>query len=154
MMWITLVIIHGLLAVALLGALTHQGVSVVWVGARRRSFVERFAAVGSPNYVTAIIVIFVITFLFGAYIYTTYRVDVRPPLEELRLYAPIGLFDLKEHFITLSLALLPTYWFLWKRLPLSEHRTARTVTTLTIAVCVWYGFLVGHILNDLRGLGT
>ena len=153
-MLVTLLIMHGLLAVALLGALTHQAVSVVWVGARRRSFVERFAAVASPNYVTAIVVLFVITFLFGSYIYVSYRADVRPVFEQLGWFKSIGLFELKEHFIALSLALLPTYWFLWKQLPLSEHRAVRTVTTLTIAAVVWYGFLVGHILNDFRGLGA
>jgi hypothetical protein len=149
-----LVLIHGLLAVALLGALTHQGVNAVWVGARKRSFVERFAAVASPYYVNAIIIVFVITFLFGAYIYTNYRTEVRPPLEELRIFWPIGLFDLKEHFLTLSLALLPTYWILWKKIPLTEHRAERRATTVTIAVLVWYGFVVGHILNNFRGLGT
>ena len=107
-MLVTLLIMHGLLAVALLGALTHQAVSVVWVGARRRSFVERFAAVASPNYVTAIVVLFVITFLFGSYIYVSYRADVRPVFEQLGWFKSIGLFELKEHFIALSLALLPT----------------------------------------------
>ena len=154
MMWVTLLIMHGLLAVALLGALTHQAVSVVWVGARRRSFVERFAAVASPNYVTAIVVLFLITFLFGSYIYASYRTDVRPVFEDLRWYKSIGLFELKEHFISLALGLLPTYWFIWKYLPLSQQASVRRVMTLTIAAVVWYGFLVGHILNDFRGLGT
>ena len=98
--------------------------------------------------------IFLITFALGAYIYTNYRTEVRPPLENLNLFWAVGLFDLKEHFLALSLALLPTYWLLWKKIPLSDHRAERRLTTVTIAVLVWYGFLVGHILNDLRGLGA
>ena len=44
--WTTLLIVHGLLAVALLGAITHQAVSV-WcpVRAAAGSFVARFRAV-------------------------------------------------------------------------------------------------------------
>jgi hypothetical protein len=153
-MFIVLVIIHGLLAVALLGALTHQAVSVLWRPRSRRWFVERFATVGSPLYVSAIVVLFIATFLFGAYIYTSYRTDVRPVFESLTWYKAIGSFELKEHFITLGLALLPTYWFLWKYVPLSTKVGLRATATLIIALVVWYGFIVGHILNDLRGLGT
>ena len=153
-MWIALVIIHGLLAVALLGALTHQAVSVLWRPPSRRWFVERFATVVSPVYVSAIATLFVITFLFGAYIYSSYRVDVRPVFESLGWYKAIGSFELKEHFLSLGLALLPTYWFLWKQVPLSQKVVLRQVATVIVAVVVWYGFIVGHILNDLRGLGT
>ena len=55
--WTTLLIIHGLLAVALLGAITHQAVSA-WMPVRSKAgnFVTRFRAVPSTSYVTAIIV--------------------------------------------------------------------------------------------------
>jgi hypothetical protein len=154
MIWIVLVIVHGLLALTLLGAITHQAVSVSWPRPRKRSFVERFAAVASPAYVNAIVVLFAITFVFGAIIYTSYRTDVRPVFEALRWYPSIGLFELKEHFISLALALLPTYWFIWKKLPLTQQVALRRTVTIMLAVLVWYGFLAGHILNDLRGLGA
>src|SRR4026209_2695517 len=49
--WTVLLIIHGLLAVALLGALSHQALSV-WVRARRpaASFVARFRSVPGASY--------------------------------------------------------------------------------------------------------
>ena len=55
--WTTLLIIHGLLAVALLGAITDQAVSV-WMPVRSKAgnFVTRFRAVPSTSYVMAIIV--------------------------------------------------------------------------------------------------
>jgi hypothetical protein len=61
-MWIALVMTHGLLAFLLLGAITHQVVSV-WVLARAggTNFVARFRAVGSANYANAIIVLYLIT---------------------------------------------------------------------------------------------
>jgi hypothetical protein len=66
-MWIGLVITHGLIAFLLLGAITHQVVSV-WAPARAgaSNFVARFRAVGSANYVNAVIVLYIVTALFGA----------------------------------------------------------------------------------------
>ncbi len=69
--WTTLLIIHGLLALALLGAITHQTVSLWWpVRAPVGSFVGRFRAVPSTSYVMAIIVLYLVTFVMGAWIYT------------------------------------------------------------------------------------
>ena len=153
MMWIVLLITHGLLAVTLLGAITHQAVSVNW-RTGKANFVERFASVGSRVYVNAIVVLFVITFLFGAVIYANYRTEVRPVFEDLVWYSSVGVFELKEHFIALTLALLPTYWLIWKKIPLTEQVALRRITTVLVALVVWYGFLVGHVLNNLRGLGS
>src|SRR6267142_1761310 len=52
--WTTLLIIHGLLALALLGAITHQAVALWWpVRVSAGSFIARFRAVPSTSYVTA-----------------------------------------------------------------------------------------------------
>src|SRR6266850_8527091 len=55
-----LLIVHGLLAVALLGSITHQAISVL-VPARKiaDSFVGRVRAVSAPSYVSAIIFLYV-----------------------------------------------------------------------------------------------
>jgi hypothetical protein len=153
MTWIVLLIVHGLLALLLIGALTHQAVSVVWRPGKG-NFVGRFASVTGVSYVNAIIVLFVVTFIFGAVIYADYRILVRPVFEDLRWYSSVGVFELKEHITALALALLPTYWLLWKKVPLSDQITLRRITTIFIAVSAWYGLLVGHVLNNLRGLGS
>jgi hypothetical protein len=58
MMMTVLLIIHGLLAVALLGAITHQAVAVWWPARPPAgSFVERFRAVPSTSYITAVVVL-------------------------------------------------------------------------------------------------
>jgi hypothetical protein len=67
--WTILLIIHGLLAVALLGALTHQAMSVLIpvrqaVGAA--SFTSRFRAVPGAGYAGAVCVLWIVTFIFGA----------------------------------------------------------------------------------------
>ena len=56
-----LLIVHGLLAVTLLGAITHQALSVVprRVAAGPLSFVGRFRSVNSGAYANAVVVLFV-----------------------------------------------------------------------------------------------
>jgi len=53
-----------------------------------------------------------------------------------------------------GLAVLPAYWFFW-RLPLAdEHRRARMCLTAILAFVVWWNFLVGHVVNNVRGFGA
>ena len=75
-------------AVALLGALTHQAMSVlmpVRQGAGPGGIVTRFRAVQGAGYATAVCVLWIVTFIFGAWIYTKYRMYVRIPMETQRL---------------------------------------------------------------------
>jgi hypothetical protein len=123
-----LLILHGLVGVALLGAITHQLVSVL----RRRTtrngtFLDRYTGVTQMTFTTAVVSLYVAGLVLGAVIYPSYRLDVRIPFEEMSLKWAIGLFELKEHFAGIGLAVLPVY--------------------------VWWDFLVGHILNNIRGLG-
>ncbi len=153
--WTTLLIIHSLLAVALLGAVTHQAVAL-WLPVRAAagSFVARFRAVPSTSYVTAIIVLYVITFILGAWIYTQYRFTSRLALEQLRFFKTVGVFEMKEHIATMGLILLPAYWAFWRK-PLSEdYAAARRQVTLLLAVIIWANFLIGHIANNARGMGS
>ena len=129
--WTTLLIIHGLLAVALLGAITHQAVSV-WcpVRAPAGSFVTRFRAVPSTSYVWPIIVLYAVTFVMGAWIYTQYRFTSRLALEQLRFFKTVGVFEMKEHLATIGLILLPAYWAFWRRPLSAEYAGARKQVTL------------------------
>ena len=153
--WTTLLIIHALLALALLGAITHQAVALWWpVRAPAGSFIARFRAVPSTSYVTAIIVLYVVTFILGAWIYTQYRFTSRLALEQLRFFKTVGVFELKEHLATIGLILLPAYWAYWRR-PLSqEYANARRSVTLLLAILVWSNFLIGYVVNNARGMGS
>jgi hypothetical protein len=150
-----LLIVHGLLAVALLGAVTHQAVGV-WlpVGRAAVSFVGRFRAVSATSYVNAIIILYVSTaILGGVFIYPEYRLSVRIVLEQMHLRVPIGIFELKEHFVTVGLGILPAYWYFWRQPLAHNHASTRAVLTAILAFIVWWSFLVGHILNNMRGFG-
>lgn len=151
-MWTFLLIAHGLLAVALLGAITHQALGV-WLPAQRPagSFVARFRSVPGAGYANAIVVLYVLAFVFGGVIYTEYRVSVRTVVENLGLWSHHGAFEVKEHFAAVGLALLPAYWHYWRTA--GQART-RDILTLLLAFIVWWNFLVGHILNNVRGFGA
>jgi hypothetical protein len=150
-----LLIVHGLLAVALLGAITHQAVSV-WAPARKAagSFVGRYRAVAAPSYANAIVVLYALTFMLGAIIYAEYRVEVRTVVEQLGLWSQNGAFELKEHFAAVGLGILPAYWYYWRQPLAAEHARTRAVLTAVLAFIVWWNFLVGHILNNIRGFGS
>ena len=153
MNWQTVVlIVHGLSAVALLGAITHQAAAVL-IPPRRPagSFVGRFRAVPGPSYVNAIVVLYLATAVLGGVLYTEYRIGVRTVVEQLGMWSAHGAFELKEHFAAVGLGLLPVYWYYWRFT--GEPRT-RAVLTAFLAVIVWWNFLVGHILNNIRGFGV
>lgn len=145
--------VHGILAVFLLGALTHQAFAVAWRPARGdQSFFGSYRAVRGERYVNTVIILYLLTYLVGGFlIYPEYRYIIRPLLEQLHKNAILGSFEIKEHFMTVGIALLPVYWYLWKR-PETSVR-ARKLVTLVLALLVWYAFIVGHLVNNSRGFG-
>jgi hypothetical protein len=146
-----LLIVHGLLAVALLGAITHQAASALWPAARPAgSFTGRFRAVAAPGYANAVVVLYVLTAILGAVIYAEYRISVRIVLVELKLDAANGSFELKEHLAAIGLGMLPAYWWSWRQ----PQGALRAPLTAILAFVVWWNFLVGHVLNNIRGFGS
>jgi hypothetical protein len=152
-MIVFLLIVHSLLAVALLGAITHQTISA-WIPASRGaadSFIARMRAVPPTSYVNAVLVLYALTALLGAIIYPSYRLNVRIVLEQMQLYIPNGAFELKEHFVALGLGMLPAYWYFWRAPHVAQYGRTRAILTALLAFIVWWGFVVGHILNNIRG---
>lgn len=151
-MMTALLIVHGLLAVALLGAITHQAASVCWPRKKAPgTFVGYFRSVAAARYSNAIVVLYLLTMLLGAIIYPEFRVSIRGVVEELDHRAVMGAFEMKEHFVVVGMAMLLPYWLIW-RPPLAEqYARTRAVLTAILAFIVWWGFLVGHIINNIRG---
>ena len=145
-----LLILHGLLAVALLGAITHQAFATSRP-AKRHSFIARYRAVAASGYANAVVVLFMITSVGGALLYPQYRLDIRPTLEDLDLRAANGVFEIKEHLAAIGLGLLPAYWFFWRQPLGADGLIARRYLTWLLAFIVWWNFLVGHVLNNIRG---
>ena len=153
--WTILLIIHGLLAVALLGALTHQAMAVLMpVRQAAGGFVTRFRAVPAAGYATAICVLWVLTFIMGMWIYTKYRIYIRIPIEQAGFWKTQGFFELKEHAASIGLGLLPIYWYFWKNAQNPEYDSARKWLTVWMAIMCWFIFLTGHVVNNVRGYGS
>lgn len=147
-----LLILHGLVGVTLLGAITHQAVSLFRRSAARSgSFVDRYTGVNQRTFTAAVVSLYIAQLTLGAIIYPTYRLSVRIPFEEMSLGWAIGIFELKEHFAGLGVSLLPIYSYTWLSEQQEKHRRDRLAVTLLLALIVWWGFLVGHILNNVRG---
>jgi hypothetical protein len=155
--WSILFTIHALLAVALLGALSHQALSVampVRAGAGPAGFVTRFRAVHGASYAAAVCLLWVVTFFFGAWIYTKYRMYVRIPIEQEGFWKTQGFFEMKEHLASIGLGLLPIYWLFWKNARDPQYDSPRKWLTVTLAGFCWFIFLTGHIVNNVRGFGS
>jgi hypothetical protein len=154
--WTILLIVHGLLAVALLGALTHQAAAVLAPSRAGAGggFVTRFRSVSGPSYAAAVCVLWVLAFILGGWIYTKFRIYVRIPIEQQGFWKTQGAFELKEHLTSIGLGLLPFYWYLWKNARNAAYDSARKWLTVVLAAICWYAFLVGHVVNNVRGFGS
>jgi hypothetical protein len=153
--WKILLFVHFVLAVALLAAVTIQAFGVV-MPARQvvGGLGQRMSTLPLSSYATLIVLLYVPQALMGAWVYVKYRTYVRIPMEGFRHWWTVGSFEFKEHVVTMGLALLPAYWWFWRE-PLSEeHSTTRRWLTIFIAFTVWYSFVVGHVANDFRGVGS
>ena len=150
---IGLLILHSLVGVALLGAITHQLVSMHRRRARRSgSFIDRYTGVNQQVFVVAVVSLYLAQVVLGAIIYPAYRLNVRIPFEEMFLFREVGAFETKEHFAGIGIGLLPLYYWLWRPAVADSHRRDRLAITSLLAFIVWWGFLVGHVLNNIRGL--
>jgi hypothetical protein len=149
-----LLILHGLLAVALLGSITHQALaaSVKRGEVRVRSFYSRLRVTDAALYSDAVAILYLAVALMGAILYPRYRSVVRPLLQTMDLRAANGAFELKEHFAALGLLLLPAYWVAWKKPAAPEYQTARLWLTWVMALVVWWNFVVGQLLVAVKGL--
>ena len=56
------------------------------------------------------------------------------------------------------IALLPVYWVLWKNarnvVNAAAYGSARKWLTVVLAAICWYAFLVGHVVNNVRGFAS
>ena len=147
-----LLIVHGLLAVVLLGGITHQAMSAAWPSRNKSGIISSFRAVSGAVYTNANIAQYLATATLGGTINPVYRIGVRTYLENARLYPAVGSFEIKEQFIAVGLGMLPLYWLLWRRPLEADAKSARIAVTLILCFIVWYAFLVGHVLNNIRGL--
>lgn len=144
-------IVHGLLAMVLLGAISHQGFSVWRKPAPARNMFERFRAVNPMGYANTVVILYFVTFVIGSLVYPIFVLDVKGTIADFGMRYTIGLFQIKEHVAVIGLLLLPVYWTYWRNASPENLGTRRFLTT-TIMVSTWWNLIVGHILNNVKGL--
>jgi hypothetical protein len=148
-----LLMLHGLMAVALLGAVSHQAASLFFrQQAAGGAFVARYSRIDAAGFVWPIFWLYLGVFVLGGLIYPSYRVDVRIPFEELGLRWAVGLFEIKEHAAGIGVGILPLYVVLWRSTGDQSSITNRRMVTAFLAGVIWFDFLAGHLLNNIRGL--
>jgi hypothetical protein len=149
-----LLILHGLVAVALLGAITHQTLAACAPPrAKPFSFFGRFRAVPGAGFTNAVVVLYLVSWLLGGIVYLYFKIDVQPTLERDRHWHAMGYLDLKEDFVAIGLGLLPSYWFCWRRPVAGQNAMIRAAVTILLAFIIWWSFLVGHVVNNIGGFG-
>jgi hypothetical protein len=153
--WRILLFVHFAMAVGLLTLITLQAATIfVPVQQAAGNFTDRIRSARPTWYTAAVVILYPLTFLLGAWIYIKYRTYVRIPMEQIGHWKTLGSFEFKEHVVAMGMAMLPAYWYFWRQAPASEHTSARKWLTLFLAFTVWYSFLVGHVANDFRGVGS
>ena len=152
-MILTLLMIHVLLSVVLIGAITHQAFSF-WkpTPASPRNMVTNFRAVRPALYTNTIAILYVLTAIGGGIVYPTYVLDAKKPLTDMNLNLAIGAFEVKEHLAMIGVAILPAYVAYWRKADNDQELFTRKMLTLMVASFVWWNFVVGHVLTDLRGI--
>lgn len=153
-MMTALLILHGLLAVALIGSVSHQAIAATlkYPGMRSRPSFARLRASDPNLYSSAVAILFLVVAIMGAVLYPQYRLTVRPFVQSMDLRAANGAFELKEHFSALGLLMLPAYWALWRRPLDKENQAARLCLTWLMAGFVWWNFIAGQLLVAIKGL--
>lgn len=145
-------ILHGIIAIGLVGAVTHQGLTVLRSPAPAELFVDRFRSIPAARFANAVAILYVLTFALGAYIYPTYVLDVKGAVAEYGMRKTIGVFQIKEHLAVIGLCMLPVYWHFWRSVPLQTGLATRRFVTTVLMLIVWWNLVVGHVLNNVHGL--
>lgn len=145
LVWV-LLLVHLLIAVFALGAVTHHW----WLLCRRRvsrPVLARYAKWMAISYPLALVA--------GVLIYPSYNVLVRKPpigvLEATSRWA-VGLFEIKEHLGTLALVMLP--WLVlsaraYDRLSRLE-RINYIIATWVFTIFVYYAFISGGLVTAIE----
>ena len=145
-----LLFLHLVGAFVLAGSLAHNLMVIVgyWRGKFRKKNLEKL-------YVKISFWAYVVTFLVGALVYPTFRVRVRAEYFDEHLPWATGLFEVREHWAAIGLALFIAYYFLRRNF---DPETEREKLLLHTAICyilniiVWYCATVGYYLTTFKSV--
>jgi hypothetical protein len=143
-----LLLIHAVSALALVGASTHSGLLGI---AHLRG---RAAKVQLDRLYSAVVFwLYLVTFMLGAFIYPSFRVDVRAAYLDEALPLGTRLFELKEHLIALGAVGAIIQGSLGRR---ADRSPAEAMLFDVARICVMgaviYAALVGLFLVSVKSI--
>ena len=144
-----LLLAHLFVTIVLVGSLTHNLLVVVkYVRGKfgRQKLELLYARVALWSYV--------IVYVLGALIYPAFRVYIRAEYFDPELPWATGLFEVKEHWGAVGLALFFVYYLLRKKMQPEQERDKLFLYVplcVLLNVIVWYKVVVGCYLSLLKG---
>jgi hypothetical protein len=144
-----LLLVHLFATFVLVGSMTHNLLIVVKYlrGKFGRQKLEWL-------YVRVSLWAYVIVYVIGALIYPAYRVYIRHDYFDPQLPWATGLFEVKEHWGAVGLAMFFVYYLLRKNFKPAEEKDKLFLYVplcLLLNVILWYKVVVGCYLTLLKG---
>ena len=145
-----LLMLHALTAILLLGAMTHHvllSVPYLW-GNFKKIRLEKL-------YVRVAFVAYLLSFTLGALIYPNYRYHVRHLHFDPHLPWASNLFDIKEHWAGIGLALFIAFLVISRVIDPPTDRPMLGVyvfLSVTLTLIVWFNVLSGLLLTSYKGV--
>ena len=143
-----LLMAHLLVTFLLVGSVTHN---VIVVGGYVRGKFGRKRL--EARYVKWAFWSYLIVYFTGAIIYPAFRVYIRAEaFDPLRW--PTGLFEVKEHWGAVGLALLGVYYVMRKNFTPSEEKEKLyfyVPLCVMINIIIWYKVIAGCYLSNMKG---
>lgn len=140
--------VHLFAALVLVGSMTHN--LVIVVGYLRSEFGQKQR---EKFFVTVSLYAYITVYIIGSLIYPTFRIRVRYEYFDRVMRWATGLFEVKEHWASIGLALIIAYYFLRRSF---DPETEREKLFLYVPVCfllnliLWYELVAGSYLTVLK----
>ena len=145
-----LLILHALIAILLLGSITHNTLLTVrylWGHFHKITLEKLYVKVG--------LIAYALTFGLGAIIYPNYRYHVRARYFDPEIPWASYLFDIKEHWAAIGLILFGIFYLLSREIDPRRHRqTLFIYVFLSLCLCliVWFSLISGLLLTSYRSI--
>jgi len=144
-----LLLAHLLATFVLVGAMTHN--LLIVAGYLRGKFGRQKL---EWLYVRVSLWAYTIVYVIGALIYPAYRIRIRHEYFDSKLPWATGLFEVKEHWGAVGLAMFFAYYLLRRSFQPAEEKDKLYLYVplcVLLNVIVWYKVVVGCYLTILKG---
>ncbi|MCB9557319.1 MAG: hypothetical protein H6707_14525 [Deltaproteobacteria bacterium] len=145
-----LLLLHALASLALTGAVTHNGLIAI-----RQLFGQATKTRLQKLYVKLAFYLYVPSFVLGLLIYPAFRVRVRAAYLDAAIPLAKRLFEVKEHWLAIGLAILLVYYPLSRVIDVRRRDGVTlmyNVFGIALALIVWLSTIVGLLLVMQRSI--